>query len=160
MVKSDLGAVDAATHTVSVLDLRERRQLSARAFFGPLQRLLRDKLQESRTERLQHGLLFSAVHLNFLWHRSLLPGLLHGAADHINCLRPARERLPVSTTFTTGLSELLNQASKDEWPASDLHAFVASALLMDAYPPGMHRKWETRWSAFPTMADPDKTVFG
>ncbi|GFF63742.1 phospholipase, patatin family protein, partial [Aspergillus udagawae] len=43
MVKSDLGAVDAATHTVSVLDLRERRQLSARAFFGPLQRLLRDK---------------------------------------------------------------------------------------------------------------------
>jgi hypothetical protein len=62
--------------------------------------------------------------------------------------------------FTTRLSELLNQASKDEWLASDLHAFIASALLMDTYPPGMHHKWETHWSAFPTIANPDKTVYG
>jgi hypothetical protein len=37
---------------------------------------------------------------------------------------------------------------------------VASALLMDAYPPGMHCKWGPRWSAFPTMADSDTAGFG
>jgi hypothetical protein len=77
-IESDLRASDAAVHTVSILDLRNRHQLSAPAFFGPLQSLLQDELQESRAERLHHGLLFSAVHLNFLWHRALLPGLLHG----------------------------------------------------------------------------------
>jgi hypothetical protein len=65
---------------------------------------------------------------------------MHGPASRIGCLRHARERLPVRATFITGFTEFLKQASKDAWPASDIHVFVASALLMDAYPPGMHRK--------------------
>ncbi|KAH1969718.1 hypothetical protein KXW88_004608, partial [Aspergillus fumigatus] len=88
----------AAMHTVLILDLHNRHQLSAPVFFGPLQRLLQDELQESRPERLQHGLFFSAVHLNFLWHWALLPGLLHGAAHHIDCLRRAVKRLPLPPT--------------------------------------------------------------
>jgi hypothetical protein len=65
---------------------------------------------------------------------------MHQAARRIDCLRHARENLPVSATFTTGLTELLKQASEGDWPVSDIHAFVASAFLMDAYPPGMHSK--------------------
>jgi hypothetical protein len=46
-IESDLRASDAAVHTVSILDLRNRHWLSALVFFRPLQRLLQDELQES-----------------------------------------------------------------------------------------------------------------
>jgi hypothetical protein len=56
--------------------------------------------------------------------------------------------------------ELLIQASKHEWLVSNIHAFMASALLMDAYPLEMHCKWGPRWSAFLMMADSDTAGFG
>ncbi|KAH8430231.1 uncharacterized protein LDX57_007900 [Aspergillus melleus] len=124
--------------TISVLDLRDRHQLSPSALYAPLQRLLLDGLQDSRAERIKQGLLFSAVHLKFMWHRCLVQSLLHPVAQ-INCLSLARERLPVPFAFHDGLAELLGEACKIGCPTRDLRQFVASALLMDAYPPGMHR---------------------
>ncbi|KAH2362953.1 hypothetical protein KXV98_004450 [Aspergillus fumigatus] len=50
MVEFDLRASDAVVHTVSILDLRNHHQLSAPAFFGPLQRLLQDELHDSWAE--------------------------------------------------------------------------------------------------------------
>ncbi|OJZ88821.1 hypothetical protein ASPFODRAFT_554605 [Aspergillus luchuensis CBS 106.47] len=85
--------------SLSVVDLRSRHQLSGPALFAPLQRQVLDDLQLSRTERLQRGLLFSAVHQAFLWHRSL-PGLLHSAAHRVDCLLLSRERLPISGGFS------------------------------------------------------------
>ncbi|KAH1603660.1 hypothetical protein KXX21_007258 [Aspergillus fumigatus] len=49
-VEFDLRASDAVVHTVSILDLRNHHQLSAPAFFGPLQRLLQDELHDSWAE--------------------------------------------------------------------------------------------------------------
>jgi hypothetical protein len=47
MIESDLRASDAAVHIVLILDLCNYHWLSALVFFGPLQRLLQDELQES-----------------------------------------------------------------------------------------------------------------
>lgn len=125
--------------SLSVVDLRGRHQLSGPALFAPLQRRIVDELQQSRSERLRLGLLFSAVHQTYLWHQSL-PGLLRSAEPQIDCLRLARERLPVSETFGKGVTELLVQSRQLGCPVDDIRSFIASALLMDAYPPGMHRK--------------------
>ncbi|XRM38736.1 hypothetical protein ABZX51_002133 [Aspergillus tubingensis] len=124
--------------SLSVVDLRGRHRLSGPALFAPLQRQVLDELQLSRTERLQRGLLFSAVHQAFLWHRSL-PGLLHSAAHRVDCLLLSRERLPVSGAFSEGLTELLAQSRTLKCPIQEIYSFMASALLMDAYPPGMHQ---------------------
>ncbi|KAI2884981.1 hypothetical protein CBS63078_11296 [Aspergillus niger] len=124
--------------SLSVVDLRGRHRLSGPALFAPLQRQVLDELQLSRTERLQRGLLFSAVHQAFLWHRSL-PGLLHSAAHRVDCLLLSRERLPVSGAFSEGLTELLVQSRTLKCPIQEIYSFMASALLMDAYPPGMHQ---------------------
>ncbi|KAF9890703.1 hypothetical protein FE257_005569 [Aspergillus nanangensis] len=133
--------------TITVLDLRDRHQLSPSALYAPLQRLLLNTLQDNRVERIQQGLLFSTVylklfstvHLNFMWQKCLPSSLLRSAARPIPCLSLARERLPVPTGFENGCTELLREASKIGCPIRDLYPFVASALLMDAYPPGMHR---------------------
>ncbi|KAL2801491.1 hypothetical protein BJX63DRAFT_438836, partial [Aspergillus granulosus] len=79
--------------TISILDLRDRHQLSGPALFAPLRRLLLDELEHSRTELMQRGLLFSAVHLAFLWRRSLRE-TFGPTALRIDCLYFARERLP------------------------------------------------------------------
>ncbi|KAH8430168.1 uncharacterized protein LDX57_007838 [Aspergillus melleus] len=97
--------------TISVLDLRDRHQLSPSALYAPLQRLLLDRLQDSRAELMKQGLLFSAVHLKFMWNRCLAQSLLHPAA-RINCLSLSRERLPVPFAFHDGLAELLGEACK------------------------------------------------
>ncbi|BCR99929.1 patatin-like phospholipase family protein [Aspergillus luchuensis] len=150
--------------SLSVVDLRGRHRLSGPALFAPLQRQVLDELQLSRTERLQRGLLFSAVHQAFLWHRSL-QGSLDSTARRVDCLRLSRERLPVSGTFSEGLTELLVQSRKLKCPFQELYSFMASALLMDAYPPGMHQfrpdyVFDTLYrdlcgSAWRTAGDPD-----
>ncbi|KAH8430135.1 uncharacterized protein LDX57_007805 [Aspergillus melleus] len=140
-VETELPGSDVAGEerpTLSVLDLRGRHQLSPSALYASLQRLLLDGLQDSRAELIQQGLLFSAVHLKFMWNRCLGQSLLH-PDTRINCLSIARERLPVPFAFHDGLAELLGEACKIGCPIHDLRQFVASALLMDAYPPGMHR---------------------
>ncbi|OJZ80419.1 hypothetical protein ASPFODRAFT_53208, partial [Aspergillus luchuensis CBS 106.47] len=111
--------------------------LSGLVLFAPLQRQVLDELQLSRTKRLQQGLLFSAAHQAFLWHRSL-PGLLHSAARRVDGLLLSRERLPVRRAFSEGLTELLVQSRTPKCPIHEIYSFMASALLMDAYPPGMH----------------------
>ncbi|KAI2975064.1 hypothetical protein CBS147324_3249 [Aspergillus niger] len=135
--------------SLSVIDLRGRYQLSGPALFAPLQ---------------CQGLLFSAAHQAFLWHRSL-PRLLYSAAHRVDCLFLSRERLPVSGAFSEGLTELLVQSRTLKCPIQEIYSFMASALLMDAYPPGMHQfrpdhvfdtLYRDLWgSAWRTVGEPD-----
>lgn len=125
---------------ITVLDLRGRHSLSPKAAYEPLRRLLLNELAVDRSERKAHGLLFSASHLQFLWGRTLRDGLLTLPTATIDCLRIAREQLPVRGQWKDGLAELLKRACKVDCSDDDIHQFVASALLMDAYPPEMHRE--------------------
>lgn len=136
---SDLA--DTREPTVSILDLRDRHQLSPAAAFEPLHRLLLDDLHISRTRRNEQGLLFSAVHLNFLWNRALQQGFLASRIARVDCLQVARERLPVNPSFQSHLVNYLEQSSKAGCSTDEVYTFVASAILMDAYPPGMHSEW-------------------
>lgn len=137
--ESDL--TDEYLPPITILDLRDRHELSPTAAFDPLRRMLVGELHNSRAQRIQHGLLFSAFHLNFLWNRTLQQCLLASSVARIDCLQIARERLPVKASFKDCLVEFLEHSSKAGCSADEIHSFVASAILMDAYPPGMHREW-------------------
>lgn len=132
---------DEREQMVSILDLCDCHQLSPAAAFEPLRHLLLDDLQASQTHRTEQGLLFSAVHLNFLWNQTLQQGLLVLHMARVNCLQITRERLPVDPSFQGHLVNYLEQLSKAGCSIDEVHAFVASAILMDAYPPGMHSEW-------------------
>ncbi|KAL2836064.1 hypothetical protein BJX68DRAFT_274726 [Aspergillus pseudodeflectus] len=91
---------DTADPTISILDLRDRHDLSPRAAFEPLR---------------------------------LAP------KARIDCLQIAWENLPVDPSLGHRLAEFLAYASRAGCPPHDIHTIIASALLIDAYPPGMHR---------------------
>lgn len=129
---------DTSDPTISILDLRDRHDLSPRAAFEPLRRTLLDQIQISRDRRMQQGLLFSARHWNHLWNQTLCGGQLVTPQARIDCLQIAREKLPVDLSLGHRLAEFLASAARAGCPPHDIHTVVASALLMDAYPPGMH----------------------
>ncbi|KAE8384152.1 hypothetical protein BDV23DRAFT_191948 [Aspergillus alliaceus] len=124
--------------SITVLNLQGRHSLSPKAAYEPLRRLLLNELAVDRSERKAHGLLFSASHLRFLWGRTLRDGVLTLPTASINCLRIAREQLPIRGQWKDGLVELLKRACKVGCSNNNIHQFVASALLMDAYLPEMH----------------------
>jgi hypothetical protein len=129
---------NVAAPEVTFVDLRDRYVLSPAAAFEPLRSVILDKLQSVRVEQTQHAVLFSAVHLCALWKSNLesqMRGLDTAAFD---CLRVARKIYPSTLSRKACIMDFLKQAEKTGCEAQDVSSFVASAVLMDAYPPGMH----------------------
>ena len=58
-----------------------------------------------------------------------------------DCLRVARNNYP-STLRKAYLIDFLGQAQKTGCEAQDVSSFVASAILIDAYPPGAHCEFD------------------
>ncbi|CAG8892845.1 unnamed protein product [Penicillium nalgiovense] len=102
------------TGTVTILDLRPRHGLSDSVVFQPLQTLIVKQLSIVQAERISNCRRFSASHLSAFWST--------GVQSH--------ERLLHAPPF-----DLLERARRDYEDFDDL---VASAFLMDAYPPQMH----------------------
>ncbi|KAL2783605.1 hypothetical protein BJX66DRAFT_344781 [Aspergillus keveii] len=123
---------DTSDPTISILDLRDRHDLSPPAAFEPLRRTLLDQIQISREQRMQQGLFFSAQRLNHLWNRTLCGGQLVTPEARIDCLQIAQEKLPVDPSLGHRLAEFLAYTSRAGCPSHDIHIVVASALLTDA----------------------------
>ncbi|KAJ5082778.1 hypothetical protein N7532_011821 [Penicillium argentinense] len=124
----------------TILDLRRRSGLSELVVFEPLRRLIMDQLYEMHTiEQTGHNVLFSAMHLNALWSAGLQLQEYWPKQRDFDCLRIARESFPEDIALSKCLVELKKKIESSPCPDSELYKFVASALLMDAYPPGMHR---------------------
>jgi hypothetical protein len=99
---------DTSDPAISILDLRDRHDLSPRAAFEPLRRTLLDQIQSSRDQGMQQGLLFSAQHLNHLWNRTLCGGQLVAPEAHIDCLHRPGEAAhrSIAESPSCGISRL------------------------------------------------------
>ncbi|KAF4215272.1 hypothetical protein CNMCM5878_008312 [Aspergillus fumigatiaffinis] len=106
-------AVASLVASVRVLDLRDRALLSLVGCFEPLRRLLSQELDEAYLARRQAHELFSAIHLDWIWRKSL-----HQASRYLRLFLDTADRAGAASDTVT--------------------PYVASALLMDAYPLGMH----------------------
>ncbi|OQD76228.1 hypothetical protein PENANT_c121G06279 [Penicillium antarcticum] len=134
----ELHATDRLSKDVTVLDLRDRHELSPTAAFEPLRRLILNEIQDIRGEQSRQGLSFSAIHLSTLWTRTLRLELGTSKASVLDCLQVARENHRLNNISTECLVEFIKQATSYIHAKDGVHAFIASALLMNAYPPGMH----------------------
>ncbi|KAJ5146619.1 uncharacterized protein N7515_001183 [Penicillium bovifimosum] len=129
---------DVVAPEITFVDLRDRHELSPMAAFEPLRRVILDKLQSVQVEQRQHGLLFSAIHLCALWKSNLESQMRGLDTTAFDCLRVARKNYPSTLNRKACLVEFLRQTEKTGCEAQDISSFVASAILIDAYPPGMH----------------------
>jgi len=126
---------------VTILDLRHRFMLSPKACFEPLRQVLLDQIDMARTEKLEKGVLFSASHLSSLWSRTLDSVMSKPGELPMDCLQVAREGHELNCT-TEHLVHFIDHARDLKCTSMDVHTFIATALLMNAYPPGMHSKLE------------------
>lgn len=129
---------DVVAPEITFVDLRDRHELSPMAAFEPLRRIILDKLQSVQVEQRQHGLLFSAIHLCALWKSNLESQMRGLDTTAFDSLRVARKNYSSTLNRKACLVEFLRQAEKTGCDAQDISSFVASAILIDAYPPGMH----------------------
>lgn len=125
---------------VSILDLRNRHMLSLKVAFEPLRRVVLDQVQVSRTELIEQGLSFSSLQLCTLWNRTLELKMGTPGDLALDCLQVARESHKMNSFSAEHLVRFLRHANHLGCTTEDAHIFVASALLMNAYPPGMHCK--------------------
>ncbi|KAJ5291503.1 hypothetical protein N7478_000754 [Penicillium angulare] len=121
------------------VNLQDRRELSPEARYEPLRNLLLDKLQTIHAEQGEHGLSLSATHMCFLWKKSLQSKLEKLEIGPLNCLHIAREGFPKESSKAPYLAEFLKVALAGQHDVRKIYEFIASAFLMNAYPPDMHR---------------------
>ncbi|KAF3006399.1 hypothetical protein E8E15_000051, partial [Penicillium rubens] len=124
------------TGTVTILDLRPRHGLSDSVVFQPLQTLIVKQLNIVQAERISNCRRFSASHLSAFWSTGVQSHerLLH--APPFDLLERARRDYVRNKTMDDCLREVMQTCIG--YPKEDFDDLVASAFLMDAYPPQMH----------------------
>lgn len=129
---------DASQIEIEVLDLHDRHMLSPKTAFEPLKRLLSSRMEQSAIEKIQQGLSFSADHLCVIWSRSIQLSTSHSGDSVLDYLQIARENHRANVVSSYHLEDLVCNLIRSNCSAYELHECIASALLMNAYPPEMH----------------------
>ncbi|KAJ5925850.1 hypothetical protein N7454_007360 [Penicillium verhagenii] len=97
------------------------------------------QLHEASFARVKENVLFSATHLCDLF-KSAAESLCQSpsALTEFNFIAAARAQNPLDGSFTSHLKDFIILAGKSRLPYEGVSSHIASAILMDAYPPGMH----------------------
>jgi hypothetical protein len=105
--------------------------------FRQLEKDISGQLHNTRLWRERKGVAFSATHLNALFQHSLhqFSGMVKSPFDFV---QSSRAENPLDGSFTAHLTTFLTLSAKTRLPYEGMASYVASAILMDAYPPDMH----------------------
>jgi hypothetical protein len=112
-------------------------ELSPEARFLSLGSTISRQLHDARFARLRHQALFSATHLNELF-KLAVQNMTSTPLTSFDFVRSSREGNPVDGALGSHLISFLKLGGKSKIPYEGLASHIASAFLMDAYPPGMH----------------------
>jgi len=94
-----------------------------------------ERTSDARRRRFH---LLSALHISTLYRASLL-GAVRSPATQLDWLDVARRYID-NSRFCGNLTDVLLMTRAHGTPEDDISAFVASSMLLDAYPPGSHCK--------------------
>ena len=123
---------------ISLLQLAGKH-LSPRARYRRLKEVVFRLCDEVRQAKLSKRLLFSASHLRALFNQLTA----HTATTLRRPFKPiveSRQGNAVDDTLTDHLNTFLRQCLYFKLPYDAIASFIASCILMDAYPPSMHSK--------------------
>ncbi|CAG7935874.1 unnamed protein product [Penicillium salamii] len=126
------------TGTVTILDLSPRSGLSDSVAFAPLQTLILKQLSIVQAEQLSACRRFSAIHLCAFWNTHVQSHQRLLDAPPFDLLARARSDYTRNDTMGDCLRELTQHKTSVSCSKEDFDDLVATAFLMEAYPPGMH----------------------
>ncbi|KAI9732137.1 MAG: hypothetical protein M1834_004233 [Cirrosporium novae-zelandiae] len=113
------------------------KHLSSLARHRRLKEIILNDLDDARETRLQHQFLFSALHLEAFFGLAVqhTASTLHSCFDFILA---SRNQNSLDNNFQNHILDFVRVCAKHKLPDPAITLFIASSILMDAYPPGMH----------------------
>ena len=126
--------------SITVLDLRSRSQLCPAARFEPLRRNIQVELNLTLEHSRELQLQLSAIHLEALI-TSAVQQVAYRSNIPFNTIIAARRDNPIPPGIQQHICNFLTLVKQTRIPLSKIALFIASVLVMDAYPPGMHSKY-------------------
>ena len=128
----------ASFSSITVLHLADE-QISSLARHRPLKELIQRRTDEIRHIKQTIGCLFSAVHLTWYFSEAVKHTARTGI-ESFDYVASSRLANPISTDFSGHLINFLNLGTQCSLPEDTWTSYIASVILFDAYPRGMHRK--------------------
>jgi hypothetical protein len=107
---------------------------------GSLKANFEQAVAVARCRRVNSSMLFSAKHLDALLLRSMTLAN-QSRAIPFNVVQASRLDNPLSADYGNHLTSFMTLAKTHQVPHEAVCSFIASAILLDAYPPDMHRKF-------------------
>lgn len=100
--------------------------------------VLGEEMDKIRALRVQYCALFSAMHLSSFFHHALA-SIAQDGAQIFDFVETSRCWNPVGQDYSQHLSEFLTLGLLNFISHLSLTTYLASSMLMDAYPPKMHQ---------------------
>jgi hypothetical protein len=133
---SSIGNLEAVYSTVCIVNLPLGTR-STHAQFDELHSRLLQELQTSRKEKAKNRTLYSMSHFTAFFQLALQYFVEEGGCD-FDFIKASRKDNPLTSEIVSHTSAFLRLSLENRIPSNVPLAFVASAILMDSYPPGMH----------------------
>lgn len=109
------------------------------ALFSSLGMILRDEISTARAERINTQTLFSMVHVTAFFEMALC-NFATSPQHTFDFIASTRESNPVPANFRQHLTSFMGLSSEHKLPENILWDFIASAIILDGFPPDMHCK--------------------
>ena len=134
--------------------------LSLRASHRRLKETLVGELDKAYEARVEVSAIFSARHLAAFFDRASRD-VLAGTEDAFDFVVASWKDNPVGLHFADHVCTFVQLCRHGSIPEGMVVSFIASAILMDSYPPGMHRECDLSplFGAQGTLVFPPRMVY-
>ncbi|KAG0645016.1 Intracellular membrane-associated calcium-independent phospholipase A2 gamma [Hyphodiscus hymeniophilus] len=127
----------ASFTSLNVINILGPTHPPSRELFSGLGIILRDEFSKSRAERINTHTLFSMVHVTAFFDMALR-NFATSPQHTFDFIGSTRESNPVPASFLQHLTSFMGLCSEHKLPANILWDFIASAIILDSFPPDMH----------------------
>lgn len=136
--KESLFARDEVFSSVSIIHLAGDH-VSPRAQHRRLREVLMMELEEARNVRIRQKCHFSALHFEAFFRRSI-EHIAHSITEPFDFIASTRQANEVTNNYAEHFKSFVSLGTEYFVAYQSLVSFIASAIMMDAYPPRMHSK--------------------
>jgi hypothetical protein len=126
--------------SLNVVNILGATRRPSRALFSGLREVLQDETRTVRVERINTHTLFSMTHMAAFFEMALCK-FATSPRDTFDFIKSSREGNPVSPNFQCHLKSFMSLCLKHRLPDSVSWDFIASAIVLDSFPPDMHSKY-------------------
>jgi hypothetical protein len=124
--------------SLNVVNIMGKLRPSSASQFSALREVLAQEAQASRLARASSSALFSSTHLASFFEKALIRFYKRPEAP-FNFIQASRDGNSVSRELRDHIDMLMSLCLENRLPESVPLTVIASAILLDSYPPDMHR---------------------